>query len=192
MKIEVTCRSCSVSFLKQECEVLKTKNNFCSKSCAAKFNNIGISRNPPKFRKCKKCKNEFIKSKSHKSKLYCSNCLKDYDNRLELLKSMSIHDFQVYTISNGYHPSWKNSQIRYYNRTWNASLKFLGCAICGYTHHVEFAHIKPLSSFPETATLGEVNHPNNVIQLCPNHHWELDNGILNLESVKHSFDTRRS
>jgi hypothetical protein len=29
-----------------------------------------------------------------------------------------------------------------------------------------------------SATLGEVNHPSNVIPLCRNHHWELDHGYL--------------
>ena len=54
------------------------------------------------------------------------------------------------------------------------------CEICGYTHHVEVAHIKPVSSFNETATIREINSIDNLIGLCPNHHWEYDNGILKL------------
>ena len=54
------------------------------------------------------------------------------------------------------------------------------CKICGYTHHVEVAHIKPVSDFPETATIREINSIDNLIGLCPNHHWEYDNGILEI------------
>lgn len=54
------------------------------------------------------------------------------------------------------------------------------CAICGYHHHVEIAHIRAVSDFDETATIREINSIDNLIGLCPNHHWEYDNGILEL------------
>ena len=46
--------------------------------------------------------------------------------------------------------------------------------------HVELCHIKPIHSFSETSTLGEINSENNVVQLCPNCHWEFDNGFLDI------------
>lgn len=52
------------------------------------------------------------------------------------------------------------------------------CIICGYSNHVEVAHIKPVSEFEENAPIEEINDINNLIGLCPNHHWEYDNGIL--------------
>lgn len=78
----------------------------------------------------------------------------------------------------GKHPSWANAQVREFNRRWNGALLELPCAACGYKIHVELCHKKPISKFPKTATLGEINHPSNVVQLCPNHHWEFDNGLL--------------
>ena len=54
------------------------------------------------------------------------------------------------------------------------------CAICGYHHHVEIAHIKAVSKFEDSATIREINSIDNLIGLCPNHHWEYDNGILEL------------
>ena len=54
------------------------------------------------------------------------------------------------------------------------------CAICGYHHHVEVAHIKAVSQFEDSATIREINSIDNLIGLCPNHHWEYDNGILEL------------
>jgi predicted restriction endonuclease len=52
------------------------------------------------------------------------------------------------------------------------------CAICGYSNHVELCHIKSIAHFSETAALEEINSLSNLIYLCPNHHWELDNGLL--------------
>lgn len=54
------------------------------------------------------------------------------------------------------------------------------CAICGYDKHVEVAHIKAVSEFCDSSTLREINSIDNLIGLCPNHHWEYDNGLLEL------------
>ena len=54
------------------------------------------------------------------------------------------------------------------------------CAICGYDKHIEVAHIKAVSEFDDNATVGEINAITNLIGLCPNHHWEYDNGLLSL------------
>ena len=57
----------------------------------------------------------------------------------------------------------------------------LSCAICGYNKHIEIAHIKSVSSFNDEATIGEINSIDNLIALCPTHHWEYDNGLFNLK-----------
>lgn len=57
------------------------------------------------------------------------------------------------------------------------------CAVCGYTKHVELAHKRALQDFPDDALLSEVNARGNVIQLCPNCHWELDHGFLDLRLI---------
>lgn len=54
------------------------------------------------------------------------------------------------------------------------------CLICGYDKHVEVAHIKAVAEFDDNATIGEINSINNLIGLCPNHHWEFDNKLLKL------------
>ena len=58
--------------------------------------------------------------------------------------------------------------------------KELKCYICGYDKHVEIAHIKPVSEFDDNATIDEINNIDNLIALCPNHHWEYDNKLLNI------------
>ena len=54
------------------------------------------------------------------------------------------------------------------------------CVVCGYDKHIEIAHIKPVSDFDDSATMMEINSIDNLIALCPNHHWEFDNGFLKL------------
>lgn len=59
----------------------------------------------------------------------------------------------------------------------------LPCANCSYDLHVELAHIKSVSTYTNEVTLGEINHPSNVIQLCRNCHWEFDHNKLDLAGV---------
>ncbi|WP_443081868.1 HNH endonuclease [Terrisporobacter sp.] len=52
--------------------------------------------------------------------------------------------------------------------------------MCGYTNHIEIAHIKAVSDFDDNILISEINNPDNLIGLCPNHHWEYDNGLLKI------------
>ena len=54
------------------------------------------------------------------------------------------------------------------------------CHICGYDKHIEVAHVKAVSNFSGDTKLKEINSVDNLIGLCPNHHWEYDNGLLKL------------
>ena len=55
------------------------------------------------------------------------------------------------------------------------------CSVCGYSTHVEACHIRPVSDFPQDATVGEINDRSNLMYLCPNHHWEFDHGMITVE-----------
>lgn len=57
------------------------------------------------------------------------------------------------------------------------------CYVCSYDKHVEICHIKSVSSFDDSSFIYEINDQSNLIGLCPNHHWEFDNGILLIESL---------
>lgn len=79
--------------------------------------------------------------------------------------------------------NWQSARSAIRN---NARKNFLAynnfpkCAICGYDKYVEVAHIKAVSDFPDEATISEINSISNLIGLCPNHHWEYDNGIIKI------------
>lgn len=142
----------------------KGRPNYCSKSCS----NFASPRRKLGTTKCKTCK-VGIPSGYH----YCKPCL---DLRhpwkkatlAELKQQYSIHQY--------------NAKIRGYSKTLIKDRPKV-CVNCGYAHHVEVCHIKGISTFDLSATVGEVNDPSNLILLCPNCHWEFDNGLLKLEDM---------
>ena len=77
----------------------------------------------------------------------------------------------------GTHRSWWFSEVRGLCRKMNEHRPKV-CQVCGYSLHVECAHVKAISEFPMETTLGEINAEENVAILCRNHHWELDHGHI--------------
>jgi hypothetical protein len=69
----------------------------------------------------------------------------------------------------------KNARRIYFENVNNPK-----CIVCGYNKHVEVAHIKPVSDFNNNTTIREINSLSNLIGLCPNHHWEYDNGVITI------------
>ena len=133
---------------------------FCSRSCSAKISNkISIKRK--KTNKCKKC-NCLIYS----GITYCKSCYILKTNNLDITISKLIYS--------KHHRSSAFALIRSKARKVIKNLE-KKCIKCGYNRHVEVCHIKPISSFKDTAKISEVNDINNLILLCPNCHWEFDN-----------------
>jgi len=64
--------------------------------------------------------------------------------------------------------------------SYNNSDRPLICAICGYSNKVEICHIKSVASFSKAASISEINNIDNLVALCPNHHWEFDKGLINI------------
>lgn len=145
-----------------------TNPKYCSKACSAQHTN-----------------KLFPKRKTKKVCIVCGDKVKSYrHNRCEkhwqeykdsLWKNKTIGEYRNKVSVKGKHPSWVHAHIRQFARSWLKPFTKLPCAHCGYDKHVELAHIKDVSSFPDEALLSEVNSPSNVIQLCPNCHWEFDN-----------------
>lgn len=178
--MKVICLQCHKEFDKKPNQVRKTPNHFCSRQCSGKYNTTGHTRHNPKIRTCKKCQGKYSTVGKHRSLHFCQKCAVKTCNKAEVTKSLTIAYFFSRPSVKDKHPSWRASHIRLLNREWNKNLRKLPCASCGYDKYVELAHRKAVSSFPLTATLGEVNSANNAIQLCPNCHWEFDKGFLKL------------
>jgi predicted restriction endonuclease len=56
------------------------------------------------------------------------------------------------------------------------------CIKCGYDKYVEVCHIKAIANHSLDDTVMQINALSNLALLCPNHHWEFDNGFLTLDS----------
>jgi hypothetical protein len=139
----------------------ETKNKqFCSRSCSAIFHNI----NKKKKRKCKRC-NNFV---STKNGFYCNSCnknIRDWSNiTLEELRKRGTTNY--------------HARLRALARI-NFDYKKC-CSICGYSKHTEICHIKEINEFSMQTMISVVNALNNLIELCPNCHWELDHNLINI------------
>lgn len=151
------------------CGTETTNPKFCSRRCAAIVTNKASPKRKT-TRKCSKCENTVANYRT----TLCKNHLDEYKNS-EDYKNSTIGEYRNIQSVSGKHPSWLHSHIRNFARSWLKELRLKACAFCGYEKHVELAHIKAVSDFEDTALLKEVNSIDNVIQLCPNCHWEFDN-----------------
>ena len=163
----LNCRSCGI-------ELKKKNRQFCSSSCSATWSNIHYKKSK-KRKKCSKCDSLI----SNTSRRLCEKHELEH-KRLYLLDNLTLKEaIERY----GYEdkaPAMKYFIVRQKGKTKFKHLKKLPCRNCGYSKHVELCHIKPINSFPEDTLLSIINSPDNVIQLCPNHHWEFDNGLLKI------------
>ena len=80
---------------------------------------------------------------------------------------------------------YRSSVRRLAEQIYKNSIDDCKCVVCGYNKHIEVAHIKAVADFDDSATIAEINDINNLIGLCPNHHWEFDNGLLDITPYIH-------
>lgn len=156
------------------CGVDTINPKFCSRNCAAIYNNKAFPKRRP-TRNCIWCDN---KVKSHRH-MRCSECHEKYlKTRFDHIQEITLKEYwNTHSLSN-LPLSVKNSGIRGLGRTRFQHILKNPCARCGYNKHVELCHIKPISSFNENSKIKEINCYENLIQLCPNCHWEFDNGYF--------------
>lgn len=174
------------------------KNKFCSHSCSAKINNLDIIRfkdscinkiSDDEFEKIVKSSHSLKEISNKIGYSYQTNNNKIIVKRCKNL-NLSIPNYKdpVNSYTKEFiFKSRKNWQSARSDIRKNAEKIFkqsgndLKCAICGYDKHIEIAHIKAVSEFSDTSLISEINNINNLIALCPNHHWEYDHGLLDLK-----------
>jgi predicted restriction endonuclease len=69
-------------------------------------------------------------------------------------------------------------------QTYKHSQRPYICHTCGYDKHVEICHIRAINTFPDDTPVSVVSGIDNLIALCPNCHWEFDNGLLHLQGTQ--------
>ena len=124
-----------------------------------------------KKNKTDKCSCGNVKMKKSKKCQTCANKLKK-----ENLLNKSIEETSH---SNG--TGHKFTYIRQVARNFKIKEgKPKLCSICGFKHHVEVCHIKAISSFSTDTKISVVNNLNNLIYLCPNHHYMFDHDLIDI------------
>lgn len=163
----VSCTNCKKDIRKEASDLKKSKNQFCSRSCAATYNNsVCPKRKPGDAYNCADCSTRLTNSDS----VRCIRCL-----RVKRLNEFNERKLKDVLYKKG-DASLKFVHVR---RKAQIALELEGrekkCEQCGWDKHVHVCHIKPLSSFSLDCKVGEANAVSNLKYLCPNHHWEFDN-----------------
>lgn len=149
------------------CSADTTNPKFCSISCATIFNN---TRRPLKEKPCKRCGNPIERVTPWKKRKLCNTCRQ----QLTVDPATTIGEIKKAA------KYQRSSFIRNDARRVYFSSNPKECRHCGYDKHVEVCHKKAIKSFPDDTLLVTVNDPSNLVGLCPNHHWEFDNGLLKI------------
>lgn len=185
-KVVISCLFCQTQIERDVSQYEKSGGvfgqHFCSNSCAARINNKGKIKNPPIERKCTKCQGAFFHKGLKRSRL-CEKCRADKIRKKEDRSKLTLAEVLNRPRLQGKHSSWRNQEVRQINREMNRDLQEHPCQLCGYALHVELAHIIAISQFPVTATMEVINHKDNILALCRNHHWELDKDLLQISDI---------
>ena len=151
---------------------------YCDISCAArhqppkKYHHKSF-KGQPREENCRRCG----KKNENRSPFFCNPACGSYGLNLPLTTTKG----ELFQGDRSWQTS-RNIITRHARGLFRLSNPSLKCAACPYTNHIEVAHIRPVADFPETSTIAEINDPANLIGLCPNHHWEFDNGLWNLNT----------
>jgi DNA-directed RNA polymerase subunit M/transcription elongation factor TFIIS len=147
---------------------------FCSRRCAAIYNNKYVHKIALVKRFCRRC-GKLIERNSYKdNSVLCENCR---SREYQFDDNVSLKDV-IYT---KHHKSSAFALVRSRARRVAEILGMNKCFVCGYDKHVEISHKKPISSFSEDTLVKVINSPDNLIALCRNHHWEFDHSEITVE-----------
>ena len=201
------CKFCGEPILAPyDKKLSQTKSKqFCSSSCAAKFNNRNVIRNHKGGASIlDKYSDEYItmlfnqsvnltdfsKKLGYKTTIHLKHAsIKNRLNQLNLdiTKLKTNVDISALTKKELFdrYSQWQTARsaiTRMAREIFAKSNKTKQCIVCGYDKHYEVAHIKAVSDFDDNALISEINSINNLIALCPNHHWEYDNHMLDISN----------
>ena len=173
----VVCLYChNIIVVKENEKISKVRQKkFCDTNCVSNYKKINAEDNKGKVVQCQSCGDDIIlkkKKSGYNHRSFCDKCL----NRGEVAKKTKKELFDDCK-------NWqcaRSSIQKMARRVYNESQKPKCCIICGYDKHYEVCHINPVSLFNDDDLISDINHIDNLMALCPNHHWEFDNGVLKI------------
>lgn len=161
------------------------RKKFCNQSCAAKINNEEYH----KRKKLRRIVFKFICTRNKSKNNEIVKILKERIKKLikeKLVIVIKIRRNEKFHYLSGTkkelfdkYKSWQGARgkIQQHARyIYNNSNNPKKCINCGYDNHYEVCHKKAVSEFDDNANIiNEINNIDNLMALCPNHHWEFDN-----------------
>ena len=161
------CNNCSISFKRKQ-----ENQKFCSRSCAATYNNKN------------RCEDNVIKH-------YCKYCESELSTKRKYCDSVCKIIFESKTTNIGELIRYKEqNRYRAIRDKCSNLYKILGrpneCQNCGYDKNIENCHVTPIQSFQNNDYVWDCNKPSNVVFLCKNCHWEFDHNYLSIIDIKTS------
>ena len=153
------CKNCGkvIEVKKNEKPRHIRKKTFCDSSCSATYNN--------KVRELKR------------KKIVVEVIKKEKKEKFEFLLDMTKKELYE---KHGVYYKFRAVVRKHAHYVFNKHTTNKECLICGYSNHVEVCHIKSVSSFDEDGVMRDINSIDNLVGLCPNHHWEFDNGKIDI------------
>jgi hypothetical protein len=177
------------------------RKKFCDRSCASAYNNQKYpKRTAISSGKCEDCGTVVTYTRYSSGNFYkrkrCNTC-----NQKRRRLSLSTKNQK--SKNNGFNTGYlieetTKGELRERNNSWTAfraaitknarelyskSERKKTCLLCDYDHHAPICHLRSVSDFPDSATVKEINALENLVALCPNHHWDLDHGFLDKEEL---------
>mgnify|MGYP000873201064 CR=1 FL=1 len=153
------------------CQTETSNPKYCSRSCSAKYTNTHFPKRKLTQTYCKHCGANLNRKNTNDQRTVCDDC-KPNINDTKTLGDLIYHN---------HHKSSAFALVRSRARSiLNRERITKECIICKYNLHVEVCHIKAISLYSLDTLVSEINNLNNLVYLCPNHHWEFDNKLLEL------------
>lgn len=167
------CQNCGKTIsVKGKSKIADTrKRKYCSRSCAAITTNKERKRDksPRKCKRCGKIIPEGLRLRA------CKDC-----HQREKIKGYKLEEHR--DRCKGYQSS-RSSIQNHARHIYLGSKRQRVCFVCGYDRHVEICHVRAIAKFSGATKIEAVNAIENLVTLCPNHHWELDHGLIELEKL---------
>ena len=156
---------------KCECCGVETSNpKYCCRSCAGKMNNKKHPKRKLMENNCKHCGVKIPRANWKVRRTACDSCRGDIVDWTQVTygETKAKRKYQIH------------SRVRDLARVaYKRSGKPLACEECGYDTHVVIHHKKPIGEHSDDTSIAEINSMENLMCLCPNHHWEIHNGCFN-------------
>lgn len=169
--MSIICKECKKEFIKKW-----YKQQFCCVKCSNSYNNKKTVR-PKKSKKCKYCDNLIYGRITNQQ--CCSICTTKSKKLRSIEHCKNVQNITLKELRKKYTTGDYHAKIRGWSRqVYSNNDGIVQCKICGYRLHCDVCHIKPIAKFSDDTLVTKVNDFSNLVCLCPNHHWEFDNGII--------------